>query len=128
MLVVFYVCYLPDTIRYTIYVYYQYAGKNINFGAYQISYTATTFLFVSNSSLNPVIYSKVHVKIYNIFKLLIANCLNKLHCKDDRPTPQIIDPINIVQLQVRLPEDHGLENAYIIREDNEKRSTYTTAM
>ena len=128
VLVVFYVCYLPATILYTIHVYYLYARKNINFGAYQISSTVTTFLFVSNSSLNPVIYSKVHVKIYNIFKLLKVNCLNKLRCKDDRTTPQPIDTTNIVQLQVRLPENHGLENAFIIQEDNEKRSTYTTSM
>ena len=98
VLVVFYVCYLPDTITDTaIAIYYLLSGKNTYDDAVLTSYTVTTFLLFSNSCLNPVIYSKIHVNIYNCLKRHIVNCVQKSPCKKIRQTPPSINLANMVQ-------------------------------
>ena len=94
----FYVCYLPDTITDTVIaIYYLFSGKNTYYDAVLISYTVTTFLLFSNSCLNPVIYSKIHVNIYNCLKRHIVNCVQKSPCKKIRQTPPPINLANMVQ-------------------------------
>ena len=71
VLFVFYICYLPLSIQHVVYYYFRYSERPINKSAY-INYRAITqFLLYTNSCLNPIIYSKVHLKIYNYFRKLI---------------------------------------------------------
>ena len=74
VLVVFYVCYLPTTIIDAIYVYSVNAEMNVNTDLLDTSYVVTQSLLFSNSCLNPVIYSKIHLKIYHYIKQLIRTC------------------------------------------------------
>ena len=68
---VFYICYLPNAIQYQVEVYVIYFKIPINWDLFMTVYAFTNFLFFSNSCLNPIIYSRVHLKIYSCIKQVI---------------------------------------------------------
>ena len=79
VILVFYICYLPATIVSTIsswkLYYFELNPKNdISRNDIEVISTAFTIshlLMYTNCSLNPVIYSKVHIRIYNRVKQII---------------------------------------------------------
>ena len=77
---VFYVCYLPSTIHYTIYVYYRNSQDAFNWDSFNRATFFTELLLFSNSSLNPLIYSKIHLKIFKLLKLPITHCIDNFVC------------------------------------------------
>ena len=84
VLIVFYICYLPFSTQDPIAsnVFYN-SEKTFNRKAYDIATTVSRFLLFSNSCLNPVIYSRIHLKIFNFFKILIEICKDKCLCKTE---------------------------------------------
>ena len=74
ILVTYYVCYLPFTIQYTILSYLA-SKEETNLRAYSKVHNLvlpfTNFLMFSSSSLNPLIYGRIHSKIYSGVKISI---------------------------------------------------------
>ena len=74
VVLVYFICYLPSTISTVIIKYHLYSHMRIE---NSIGYSARTIfvcLLFSNSCMNPIIYSKVHIKIYNLVRQLILAC------------------------------------------------------
>ena len=98
ILLAFYIGYLPSTIMNVLYVlpdFYTY----INLDKFNTAFAVTNFLWFTNSSLNPIIYSKIHVKIYNYVKTLTTKCgssTNIVNQKRQQPTT-----INIVCQEIK---------------------------
>ena len=80
VLFAFYICHLPYTITHAIHRCLEYFHKPLNDDVYQMVRPFAIFLFLSNSSLNPIIYSKIHVKIFSGFKRLAITCKEKCVC------------------------------------------------
>ena len=82
ILIVFYICYLPLTIQFTIIAYFASIKKNIiSYGnAHNTALPFTNLLMFTSSCLNPIIYSKIHEKIYTSIKNFIATCGQKCLC------------------------------------------------
>ena len=80
VLVTFYVCYLPATIQHIMYFHYRYYKKEISPYVYNDILTITNLLLFSNSCMNPIIYSKIHLKIYRSIRKFIASCKQKWSC------------------------------------------------
>ena len=118
VLCVFYISYLPFTIQYTIYIYLRNSMKTIDRYVYNgIALPITQFLLFSNCSMNPVIYSKIHMKIFNCFKSLITSFIERLNCcKMLYATPQTAtanenqQPSDHISVQYRA----GSENIHTI--------------
>ena len=72
VLAVFYICYLPFTVQFTFYIYSTYFNHKIDSDAYKTVQTFTLFLFFNNCCLNPIIYSRIHVKIFNCIRGLVG--------------------------------------------------------
>ena len=90
VLIAFYVCYLPFTIQYTIMHCFYYLGININSYASNIALTITNNLWVINCCVNPIIYSKIHTRIYERIRSLLitvrpSRVIHKVH---KRPNQQ----------------------------------------
>ena len=80
VVVAFYICYLPYTISYTVFFYFAYTKKKVPTGnvvASNYIVTISQFLWFSNSCFNPVIYSKIHVKMYARFQRFLIVCREK---------------------------------------------------
>ena len=89
VLLVFYICYLPFTLQSAIYYYLDNFKKVKYYNAHHIVFSINQVLLFSNSSMNPVIYSKIHVKIFNCFKRLNTPVIERLNCcKTIYTTPQ----------------------------------------
>ena len=126
VLIAFYVCYLPGTIFETADAYYRYFGKTNLIEENLPSYTATSFLFFTNSSLNPIIYSNIHVKICNSFRTLIMSCMEKWPCQKARTTSQPISLNNMIQSQGSLPDSSEPENSSNAYDNNVLESSSTS--
>ena len=74
VLFVFYICYLPLSVQHAIYYYFKYTNRTINESVYNNCWAISQFLLYTNSCLNPIIYSKVHLKIYNCVRKLVTKC------------------------------------------------------
>ena len=74
VVLVYYVCYLPSYILDVIYTYSLHVTEVISGDTYNRVLPITNFLLFCNSCLNPIIYSKIHMKIYNGIKDRIAPC------------------------------------------------------
>ena len=68
VVVVFYICYLPPSILLLIYLESIHRQMSIDDDAYTVTVSVTDFLWYSNSCLNPIIYSRIHEKIYECIK------------------------------------------------------------
>ena len=71
VITVYYVCYLPHTIMDVVNDYTFYTTESSH-PAFNSTIPFTNFLIFSNSCLNPLIYSKIHLKIYIGIKHVIA--------------------------------------------------------
>ena len=71
VIAVFYICYLPQTILYTIYVCYRHLNKHLNMDAFETANTYLVVLYFSNGCLNPVIYSRIDVKLKKSIRRII---------------------------------------------------------
>ena len=80
ILVVFYICYLPFTIRDTVQAYFLYVNSNYDIEAFNTALTVANFLIHTNSCMNPIIYSKIHERIFKLVKQFIIACLRKCAC------------------------------------------------
>ena len=98
VLVVFYVCYIPGSITYSILRYDLYVRKTISNDVYLTCHIISNFLTFSSSCLNPIIYSKIHVKIYKAFRRFITSCVAKSPFETARQAQQPITPNNMVPL------------------------------
>ena len=75
ILVTFYICYLPTSIQHMILLCDKYFKKEIvDPDIYNHALTITNLLLFCNSSMNPIIYSKIHLKIYSSIRKIIATC------------------------------------------------------
>ena len=74
VVVVFYICYLPATINDIGLFFYT------DYNTYNTVVIYSNPLFFINSCLNPVIYSKIHGKIYRKMKELFKSCTVKISC------------------------------------------------
>ena len=72
VVLVFFICYLPITLLATMSQYSLYRNKSN--AITKIARTIFTVLLFGNSCMNPIIYSKIHVKIYNHVKRFILTC------------------------------------------------------
>ena len=77
ILLVFYICYLPNTIQFVVNLYTIYNKKPIYLDAVA---DVSTFLQFSNSCLNPIIYSNIHQKIFICIRQFIEACRKKCYC------------------------------------------------
>ena len=75
VVVVYYICYLPHTILRIVttynHTYNRVARKEADTETIS-SFTITSFLILSNSSMNPIIYSRIHDKIYKRLRNFIV--------------------------------------------------------
>ena len=78
ILVALYVCYLPFTIQIVINGYVEYTSKA---AVLKHIHPFSHFLWFCNSAVNPIIYSKVHVKIWNLVKRFIGTYKEKCNIK-----------------------------------------------
>ena len=85
----FHICYLPTSIQNMIYFEYFYRNKSVDGHLYSTTQTVTTFLMFSNSFLNPIIYSKIHEKIYGCIKRFIIACRHTYCRKKNQNGSQI---------------------------------------
>ena len=74
VLIVFYICYLPSTML------FPYLIQSINTEDYDTVRAVFSVLLFTNSCLNPIIYSKIHEKIYKNMKQLIGVCGGQCAC------------------------------------------------
>ena len=77
VLLAFYICFLPISICRAFAVYCSYFKKDFDKEAFMTALTFAIFLSNTNSSLNPIIYSKLHQKIYKYIKQMIVFCTQK---------------------------------------------------
>ena len=81
ILITYYVCYLPFTIQYTITTYFLASKREIDLKAYSMIHNFalpfTNFLMFSNNCLNPLIYGRIHLKIYSGIKISIITFRKK---------------------------------------------------
>ena len=91
VVVVYFVCYIPTSILVVIQDYSLFVTEVISVHSYNNALPFTNLLLFSNSCLNPLTYSKIHMKIYNVIKDRIARYNLKISiicdwCKQrDRP-------------------------------------------
>ena len=76
VIAVYYICYLPHTII-KILNDHSISSRSVDHNADETTRPFTNYLIFSNSCLNPLIYSKIHLKVYKI----IRNTLNRSNCK-----------------------------------------------
>ena len=93
-----------------------YFGININFDAYSTSYIITSNLWVFNCCLNPIIYSKIHVRIYDVIRRIMLtvrekwSCMSNLNCRKNPSTSQTNDspaPTRLHQVDENQQQQHG---------------------
>ena len=122
VVLVFFICYLPLTILTTIDKYNLYIGKNRESKVRYTAKTIFTVLFFSNSCMNPIIYSKIHVKIYNHVKQLVLTYRDRCPCNSfegslQRPAstiPAAPSRANIVNKRVMHPSRYDdYESAHV---------------
>ena len=70
----YFVCYLPHTILQIMYRYSQYTTEIISSDTFNRIVPFTNMLIFSNSCLNPIVYSKLLMKIYNAVRDVLVRC------------------------------------------------------
>ena len=92
VLMAFYVCYLPFTLQYLVHASFQYFGIKVNAYASNIALTITSNLWVINCCINPLIYSKIHTRIYEHIRPLMITIRDSCFCSNDlcRSTSKVL--------------------------------------
>ena len=81
VLVVFYICYLPSTIIYTYLTYLDSINQDHDSVTTNTVLGIANILMYTNSSMNPVIYSKIHVRIYKVVKQFMVAFRDRCTCR-----------------------------------------------
>ena len=80
VLLTFYICYLPYTIQNAVYALFAKGViKNIDFSTFNIAAIMSNFLLFTNSAMNPIIYSKLHLRIFDSIRNLTCSCRKKMY-------------------------------------------------
>ena len=90
VVLVYFICYLPHTILNIMHYYSQYANELISVDTFNRAIPFTNFLIFSNSCLNPLIYSKIHVKIHNRIKHYITRWRSSVSASSTRPKQETL--------------------------------------
>ena len=80
VLAVFYICYLPITLQEAISIYLEYFERAINTDVFNTANTINNFLLFSHSCMNPIIYSRIHRRIFDNMRQFIKACGGKCPC------------------------------------------------
>ena len=78
VIIVFYICYLPATLLGATVAYLK--RHHINLKAYNVAWPITVYLMNVNSCLNPMIYNKIHIRVYRAAKKTIRRVLDGACC------------------------------------------------
>ena len=121
VVVVYFVCYLPHTILHTMYDSFHNATEFISNTAFNKANRVfnralpfTNFLLFSNSCLNPIIYSKIHKKIYDWIKVAMIRCKKRFSCIWNWCK-------QVAEQQTSVPEANNIEIFAIPSVENEYR-------
>ena len=101
VLAVFYICYLPWTIQYTVYKCLQYFKIPISWDALFTADIFTQSLLISNNCLNPIIYSKLHRRVFKFIQKLIITLRERCLCATTPAISQSTTTIDSLD-----PKDH----------------------
>ena len=94
IVIAFYICMLPNAILFTYFTHTMISGKVMDMALYDTMSLTFYCLQNINSCLNPLIYAKIHLRIYSILKkgwTSVASCTFQICTTPQRSEPSSIE-------------------------------------